>query len=118
MLRASLPVVLRRLTAPVETDAALLERYAQGDDAAFTALVDRHGPMVLGVCRRTLGDRHAAEDACQAVFLVLARKAAGLTRPAELAGWLHAVARRTALKARRAGPRPLPESDPPDRRPD
>src|SRR5829696_7975195 len=99
MLRASLPAVLRRMTTPVETDAALLERYAHGDDAAFAALVERHGPMVLGVCRRTLGDRHAAEDACQAAFLVLARKALTL-RPGELASWLHAVARRTSLKAR------------------
>src|SRR3954469_10633835 len=106
MIHASLPAVLRRI-AP-ETDAALLERYAHGDEAAFGALVERHGPMVLGVCRRTLGDRHAAEDACQATFLVLSRKAGSL-RPGDLAGWLHAVARRTALKARSSTLHPLPD---------
>jgi RNA polymerase sigma factor (sigma-70 family) len=86
-------------------DAELLGRYVAGRrdeaaEAAFAALVERHGPMVLGVCRRVLGDRHAAEDAFQATFLVLARKAGAIARRERLANWLHGVASRTALDAR------------------
>jgi RNA polymerase sigma factor (sigma-70 family) len=84
-------------------DAELLTRYvAQGDGAAFTALVARHGPMVFSVCRRVLCDWHLAEDAFQATFLVLARRAMTVSPPGALAGWLHGVAFRVAQAARRA----------------
>jgi RNA polymerase sigma factor (sigma-70 family) len=84
-----------------QSDRQLLERYAgRGDEAAFTALVRRHGPLVLGVCRRVLRDAHAAEDAFQATFLVLARRAGAVGRPEALGCWLHGVAARVALKAR------------------
>src|SRR5690348_3018722 len=84
---------LRRLTSPAASDAALLARWMdQRDEDAFADLVARHGPMVLGVCRRVLGDADTAEDAFQATFLVLARKAANLRRPASLPGFLYGVA--------------------------
>jgi RNA polymerase sigma factor (sigma-70 family) len=83
------------------SDGDLLQRFArQRDEAAFEALVRRHGPTVLGACRRVLRDAHAADDAFQATFLVLAKKAGALERPAALGPWLYGVAVRTALKAR------------------
>jgi RNA polymerase sigma factor (sigma-70 family) len=96
---------LRRLTAPPATepadDAVLLDRFVRlRDGTAFAALVARHGGMVLHVCRRILGDLHAAEDAFQAAFLVLARRAEAIRRRESLAAWLHAVAYRVARKAR------------------
>jgi RNA polymerase sigma factor (sigma-70 family) len=85
-------------------DEQLLDRFlggrAEAAEAAFAALVERHGPMVLGVCRRVLGDRHEAEDAFQAVFLVLARKASAVARRERLYSWLYKVALRTAREAR------------------
>ncbi len=73
----------------------------QGEEAAFAALVRRHGPMVLSVCRRLLRNSHDTEDAFQATFLVLAEKASRLRQPELLANWLYGVAYRTALHARR-----------------
>jgi RNA polymerase sigma factor (sigma-70 family) len=88
------------------TDADLLSRFVRHrDEDAFATLVARHAPMVLAVCRRALRDRQDAEDATQAVFLVLARKAATLRRPNALAAWLHGVARHAALKSRRSNER-------------
>lgn len=84
-----------------EIDSPLLARFAgRGDADAFAALVRRHGPMVLGVCRRVLRDAHAAEDAFQVTFLLLARKARSLKRPGSLAPWLYGVAWRTAARLR------------------
>lgn len=88
------------------SDAALLGAFiAQRDELAFEMLVRRHGPMVLGVCRRVLVQVQDVEDAFQATFLVLVRRAASIRERETLAGWLHGVAHRTALAARRANAR-------------
>ena len=84
-------------------DADLLARFVRARDGeAFGELVRRHGPIVLAVCRRVLAHREDAEDAFQATFFVLALRAHAFERPELLAGWLFEVARRTAMKARRA----------------
>ncbi len=83
------------------TDRQLLERFATAkSEAAFAALVARHGPMVLSVCEAVLGDSHDAEDAFQASFLILAKKSGSIRDPDSLGNWLCGVARRTAQKAR------------------
>jgi RNA polymerase sigma factor (sigma-70 family) len=83
------------------SDGQLLENYVTSrEEAAFAALVQRHGPMVWGVCRRALGSYHDAEDAFQATFLVLVRKAASVVPRDMVANWLYGVAHQTALKAR------------------
>jgi RNA polymerase sigma factor (sigma-70 family) len=83
------------------TDGQLLEGYIRRrDGAALEALVQRHGPMVWGVCRRVLSNYHDAEDAFQATFLVLVRRAASIASREFLANWLYGVAHQTALKAR------------------
>jgi RNA polymerase sigma factor (sigma-70 family) len=97
-------------TATGLTDSQLLERYtakraesaeaATAAEMAFAALVDRHGPMVWGVCRRVLGDTHEAEDAFQATFLVLVRKAGSVRVDGSLGRWLYGVAHRVARRAR------------------
>jgi RNA polymerase sigma-70 factor (ECF subfamily) len=95
---------LRALAGQVpagQTDQHLLERFVrQRDETAFAALLERHGPMVLGVCRRTLRDAHLAEDVFQATFLVLIRNARAIRKRQSLSGWLHGVALRLARKAR------------------
>jgi RNA polymerase sigma factor (sigma-70 family) len=92
-----------RPTAEALADEALLRRFADSrDEGAFEVLVRRHGPMVLGVCRRILRDAHAAEDVFQATFLVLARKARTVRAGRALPAWLHRVAARLAHAARTA----------------
>jgi DNA-directed RNA polymerase specialized sigma24 family protein len=84
------------------SDGQLLSRFVQQrEERAFTALVQRHGPMVLAVARRLLRQPQDAEDVFQAAFLLLARQAGSIRRPDSVACWLHGVAHRLALKARR-----------------
>ncbi len=104
------------------TDGRLLERFVARSDAegqiAFKAIVRRHGPMVLGVCRRVLRHEQSAEDAFQATFLVLALKARTVRAPESLGPWLHGVAARIARRAlvtsRRHEYEPMPAEDPLD----
>jgi RNA polymerase sigma factor (sigma-70 family) len=116
MVKARWGNILRRVHSlldqgilPALSDRELLERYAtsttESAEDAFAALVDRHGPMVLRVCRDVLRDEHAAPDAFQATFLVLSRRAASLWVHDSLAPWLHGVAYRTSICARAAAAR-------------
>ena len=105
---AAISVILRQLRtlmatqrAEGKTDEHLLEHFvSQRDELAFAALLERHGPMVLGVCRRILHDEHRAEDAFQATFLILVRKAGSIRKQQSVASWLHGVALRLARKAK------------------
>jgi RNA polymerase sigma factor (sigma-70 family) len=84
-------------------DEDLLERFLGGEELeaqeAFRALIERHGPRVLGICRHVLAREHDAEDAYQATFLTLARRGSTIRNRQALAGWLHEVAHRVALRA-------------------
>jgi RNA polymerase sigma factor (sigma-70 family) len=103
-----LPTVVRELRraavlqqAAVRSDTELLEWFvASGEEAAFEALVRRHGPMVLGLCKRILKHTQDAEDAFQATFVVLMRRASSIVKREMLASWLYGVAYRIALRAR------------------
>ena len=87
--------------AAERTDGQLLGAFVTNREAdAFAGLVRRHGPMVLGVCRRVTGDSTVADDAFQAVFIVLARRASAVKPREQVGNWLYGVAYRTALKAR------------------
>src|SRR3954471_18716386 len=96
-------------TAAGFSDAQLLERFAtrhgEAAEAAFAALVERHGPMVLRVCSRVLNDPHDAQDAFQATFLILVRKPGAVRQRGSLAGWLYGVALRVAAHSRAAAAR-------------
>ena len=98
------------------SDGQLLERFiSRREEAALEALMQRHGPMVWGVCRRVLRDHHDAEDAFQATFLVLARRAASVVPREKVGNWLYGVAYQTARKARAMrAKRRLRESQVPD----
>ncbi len=93
------------------TDSQLLERFLsrrdEGAEAAFAALVSLHGPMVWDVCRNILSDPHAAEDAFQATFLILVRKAGSIRQRDAIGSWLHGVARRVAVRAKATAARRL-----------
>jgi RNA polymerase sigma factor (sigma-70 family) len=102
--------LLRRLAVAEEArdlpDRELLLRFlSRRDERAFEALVQRHGPLVLGVCRRALANEHDAEDVFQAAFLALSRQAPSLRRLESVGSWLHGVAWRLALKTRAAAGR-------------
>jgi RNA polymerase sigma factor (sigma-70 family) len=98
-----------------ESDSQLLNRFVrQGEESAFATLVERHGPSVLGVCRRVLRNEHDAEDVSQGAFLVLARKADRLDWHASVRTWLCAVAYRLALNARGASTRQRSQESPAD----
>jgi RNA polymerase sigma factor (sigma-70 family) len=101
-----LRIFLAALKTERETDRHLLQLFvSERDGAAFAALLKRHGPMVLGVCRRILHDEQRAEDTFQATFLVLVRKAGSIRKSQSIASWLHGVALRLARKAKKAAVR-------------
>jgi RNA polymerase sigma factor (sigma-70 family) len=114
MSASAVPSVLqhvRRLAAAASSDDQLLAEFlARRSDEAFAAIVGRHGPMVLNVCRRILHDAHAAEDVFQATFLVLADRAGAIHKRSSLAGFLHGVAYRRAVRARPRQTQALPDA--------
>lgn len=110
MVKKSLNGSLRSVVTLLEvqrlravSDQELVERFAQSrDEAAFRVIVERHGPMVHGVCLRALGCPHDAEDAFQATFLIFSQRAGSIRKSASLASWLHGVARRVTNELQRS----------------
>src|SRR5262245_36673991 len=88
-----------RLAVEEPSDADLVCRYLQGESAALETIVRRHGPAVLGVCRRALGNKADVDDAFQATLLTLALRGRSIRNPIVLGAWLHGVARRCCRKA-------------------
>src|SRR5260370_6341126 len=112
MAHATLTAVLRHVRSLLDerqssaSDAQLLDRFIrQREEAAFVALMHRYGPLVIGVARRVLRHEQDAEDAFQATFLILARKARSVRKRGSVGSWLYGVAYRLALKARAASAR-------------
>src|SRR6516165_6471379 len=105
-MSAALDMLLRqwhRCVASTLSDGDLVRCYLlHHAEEPFRLLVERHGGMVLGVCRHRLGDPHSAEDAFQATFLLLARRAGSIRRPESVAAWLHRTAIRVCARVRRA----------------
>ncbi|QEH34403.1 ECF RNA polymerase sigma factor SigE [Aquisphaera giovannonii] len=105
-LARELEAIFRGAATAGTSEGQLIDRFVdRGDEAAFAAILTRHGPMVLGVCRRILGPGGDAEDAFQATFLVLLRRARTLRRSEPLGPWLHGVAWRVATRSRADGRR-------------
>jgi RNA polymerase sigma factor (sigma-70 family) len=103
---------VRRLAGAAPSDEQLLADFlARRSEDAFTALVGRHGPMVFNLFRRILHDAHAAEDVFQATFLVLAERAGSVRHRTSLAGFLHGVAYRLAIRSKRRAARSQPVAD-------
>src|SRR5262245_15152797 len=104
------------LAASDVPDSLLVERFLAGDSSALETIVQRHGPGVLGVCRRVVGPGPDADDAFQATFLTLTQRATAIRRPEALAAWLHGVALRCCRKAlgRRPLSPPIEAADPAD----
>src|SRR5262249_23608268 len=116
MHRAETDVTGPVAVAELGTEASLLKRFAeQRDEAAFSALVERYGPLVFGVCQRVLQHRQDAEDAFQATFLVLARKAGSIGKRECVGSWLYSVAYRIARQAKAKRARlPVNDINPPE----
>jgi RNA polymerase sigma factor (sigma-70 family) len=93
------------LPEKLQSDAELIRSHLAGDASAFEALANRHAPMVYRACLRLLADAHEAEDATQAVFVILMRKASRFRKSGDLSAWLHGISRRVASESRRAGAR-------------
>src|SRR5712691_8630389 len=99
MTHAPIATLLRRVHRDPSPDAKLVERFLAGDEGAFTALVERHSPLVLAACRKVLGDAADVDDVFQATFLALFRDSGKIRNRAAIGPWLYGVAHRLAVRA-------------------